>query len=175
MRHLLNQVLHDKHLKDLQYTEDLRHEPTFSSRRFTVPGTRVICIETDLETNIHNGLRGVISTHLNKDNTVKVETSDGRCIKFEKKNWSLAYSITANKAQGSESNVPFIYGTKHDFHMRSDWVYTAISRGKLGVKYLMSTEQHEAVVQKQPLNPPSMMFTLMRMKRRHKKHKFENV
>lgn len=146
-RQLLNKILHNKHLPDLAQgglvkKKDLlrlTNTKAFSYNRF-VPGTRVVCKETSACKKITNGTRGIIERAIVNEK-VCVKCEDGKTYTTYAKSWELAYSITAHKAQGNEYRSPYIYSF-NDHYVAKDWLYTAVSRAKEKVIYMVPKKQH---------------------------------
>lgn len=147
VRQLLNQLLHNKHLRQLVANHFVPHRslqrlllaPSFSTKRF-VPGTRVVCRETSSDLKLTNGTRGTVKSTGNDDRVV-VTGADHRIYDYPPKLWELGYSLTCHKAQGSEYDSPFIY-SYNDYFVARDWLYTAVSRAKMKVTYLVPKSQH---------------------------------
>jgi hypothetical protein len=167
-REILNLMLHNKHLDVLcsrsmvskHVVSRLILTTSYSCERF-VKGTRVICKKTGVfeETFVTNGTCGTIvesSVHQSNANkimtnhTIKVECDDGNYILSDYRLWELAYCLTAHKAQGSEYDCPYVYSV-NDFFVARDWLYTAVSRAKQKVVYMVPNVQHKAAILDHPV------------------------
>ena len=157
VRHALNAYLHNRHLFSLVASNSFRNRVRESkgnaSIRF-VRGTRVICWKTTPCRGLTNGTRGVVSKLSDSGNLVVMcEDRQKRC--FPSEYWQLAYAITAHKAQGSEYDTPYVYfeSQRVDRH----WVYTAVSRAKKKVVYLVDKERHARAVARKSEKPLCML------------------
>jgi hypothetical protein len=137
-RQLLNRILHNKHVDKLRChnIHEIKQLQPYSIGRF-IEGTRVICKKTG--DGVTNGTRGIVSS-LNVGNQLKVICEDRVCI-TPAKLWDLGYALTCHKAQGSEYTCIYIY-TYNDPFVAKDWLYTAISRAKRKVVYMVPERQH---------------------------------
>lgn len=154
-RKLLNKLLYHKHLSLLGAAPGSGF----------VAGARVVCKNKDkTNTQVTTGMRGVVvkmvvvsvlveigSAQTKQDTQVTVNC-DGVCYTTDVGLWDYAYAITAHTAQGSEYDRPFIYSFDDPWPAR-DWVYTAVSRAKKSVRYLVPAEQHEQMVKINQVRP----------------------
>ena len=163
-RKLVNKLLHDKHLpklfeqaclqrtKPMISREDIMCTDATSCRRF-VCGSRVICVKTDKSSDITNGCRGIVRCRICHKLTSELESGDiivqteyNGIKTTNSSNLDLAYSVTAHKAQGSEYDTPYVYIPANSPFIARDWVYTAVSRAKKRVVYMVSEEGHSSVM-----------------------------
>jgi len=169
-RKLLNRLLHDKHLSMLVRQNYVKQNqvarivaaPSFSSARF-VKGTRVICKKTSDCKKATNGTRGIVQ-RLCANDSVEIQYADGTTWTTLCKWWELGYSLTAHKAQGSEYDSPYVY-TFNDYFVSKDWLYTAVSRAKQRVVYMVPNAQHHAAIKLHPVQA-----SLSRMAALHKQY-----
>lgn len=138
-RDVFNVLLHNLHMN----TPDSKL-PVYSKARLTLQ-TRIVCKKTYPCRTATNGMRG----HITAPYIVKCDSGQILNIQGMEDHWDLAYAITAHKSQGAEYIHPFIY-TFDDYHVRRDWIYTAVSRAKQCITYLVPLEQHNCAIQKVP-------------------------
>lgn len=154
-RAILNSIIHDRHLDKLTAQKVIngtrakaaKNTVSTSKARF-VPGTRVICVRTD--ENVTNGTRATVRKNEGRS-TVVVKCDDDDAVRtVNPKLFDLAYCITAHKAQGSEYDSPYVYSFD-DRYVARDWLYTAVSRAKKKVVYLVPKNQHFQAVHVRPI------------------------
>ena len=96
-------------------------------------GDRVMQTENDYDKDVFNGDLGLVSEIHHEDQLLRV-SFDGKPVDYrfvELDQLSLAYAITIHKSQGSEYPAVVIPLTMaHWIMLRSNLVYTAVTRGK---------------------------------------------
>ena len=153
-RKIFNLLLHNKHLETLINTPSRIQKLSCDNPTRFVIGTQLICSKTDPDDpRVTKGLRGVIS----KPNTVHTGQF---YIDFNQEFWDYAYCLTAQGAHGEEFNHVFVYSYS-DFFVNRDWVYTAISRGKHRVTYLVPNDQHHTIINRLPIESSSQIFNIV--------------
>lgn len=156
-RSLFNRLLHDRHLCVLRDTKRIdqrafscaRNAAPGSLKRF-VRGSRVICKKTSKDKTVTNGTRGCVHRDLVSDSLAVVVDGGTRVTYSDADIWELAYCLTVHKAQGSEYPCVVVY-TYSDWHVARDWVYTAISRARNRVVYVVPPRHHVEVVTSRPV------------------------
>lgn len=165
-RRVLNEMIHNKHLESLvsegrlckSRASYIEKSSASSACRF-VRGTRVVCRETSECGSITNGTRGVVVGGQRNHSLVSVKCDDGHICSTKRAVWDLAYSITAHKAQGNEYDCVYIYSFD-DYHMSREWLYTAISRAKKKVVYMVPFKQHSRGVGAWESRPDTSLLAL---------------
>jgi RecD/TraA family predicted helicase len=125
-------------------------------------GDRIMCNQNDSSKEISNGHQGVISRVDNTNKTVHVkfehmdeelelEQSYLQDPDWRVKRFSLSYSMTIHKSQGSEYPIIIIPISKNAsdlFILNAQLLYTAITRGKAYVYLVGSKEAMEKSISK---------------------------
>jgi exodeoxyribonuclease V alpha subunit len=139
-RQLLNQILYD------------RYKIGMIPSQGWVKGTRVVCRTPDgKDHRVTTGMRGLVVRITQCKKRVTVDC-DGSCYTTDTGVWELAYSITTHTAQGCEYDSPYVYSF-NDYYPAKDWLYTAVSRAKKTVRYLVPEEQHVKIVTVNQVRP----------------------
>jgi ATP-dependent exoDNAse (exonuclease V) alpha subunit len=151
-RLILNLMLYDK------YRQALNPSPSW------VTGTRVVCRTRDEKDHrVTVGMRGLVVKASHNRLTVNC---DGIAYTTDNGVWELAYAITTHTAQGCEYESPYVY-SYNDYWPAKDWLYTAVSRAKKTVRYLVPTEQHVQITTINQVRPNLSLLSQHSKKRRY--------
>lgn len=125
-------------------------------------GDKIVFLKNDKVNDVQNGLSGTV-TELTADGMMSVETSDGRLLSVNTKDYGFfdyAYSTTSYKVQGSEHEHVIYHADTRHFNRFQNF-YVAGSRARKNLEIITdSKERLLEQVQEQELKTSTLDYTL---------------